>query len=237
VEWLERHVRKAPDTGTVDFDDDSAETRRLVRAVELGLNAEASLLSVVRHQGLEAVIRRHQTAVQQRDTHCQAVLAATETLAATLPQQKQHSQAAAAFKNAVPKAHQTIKSLPKLAADAAEAREELAEDDANRSEQNPVIEAGQKAARQLRSQMRSRSSDALNSQVMLPTWFITALGPLPPAKDTDGWMETAADVLVYRATYQVADPIVALASPPDRSGTRRAARYERLTRELRRWDQ
>jgi hypothetical protein len=87
------------------------------------------------------------------------------------------------------------------------------------------------------TRMRSRSSDALNSQVMLPTWFITVLGPLPPAKDTDGWMETATDVLVYRATYQVAAPIVALGSPPDRSGTRRAARYERLTRELRRWDQ
>ncbi|MBA4866987.1 hypothetical protein H1V43_37985 [Streptomyces sp. PSKA54] len=165
----------------------------------------------MRRQGLEAVIRRHQAAVQRRDTHCQAVLAAAETLATTLPQQKQHSQVAAAFKDAVPKAHQTIKSLktikslPKLAADTAEAREELAEDDANRSEQGRVIEAGQKAARRLRGQMRSRLSDALNSQVMLPTWFITVLGPLPPAKDTDGWMETATDVLVYRAKYQVAD--------------------------------
>jgi hypothetical protein len=236
VEWLERHIRQSPDTETVSFDDDTQETRKLIRAVELGLNAEATLLTAARRQGLEAAISRYQAAVQHRDTQRQAVLAAAEILAASLPQKEQHSQAAAAFKAAVPKARQAQTNLPTLAEAATEARAELAEDDTQRAGQILVISAGQKSAKKLRWQMRGRLADALNQQLMLPTWFITVLGPLPPAKDTDAWMDTATDVLVYRATYQITDPIVALGSPPGGPPTRRFARYERLKRELRRWD-
>ncbi|MGW2563372.1 CopG family transcriptional regulator [Streptomyces sp. NPDC001514] len=235
VEWLERHIRHSPDTETVDFDDDTPETRRLVRTVELGLDAEAGLLTVAQRQGLQAAINRHQAAVRERDAHHQVVLKATETLAGTLPQHKRHTQAAAEFRAAVPKVRQALQDLPLLAMTAAEAREELAEDDTNRARQARVINAARKATQRLHGQMRGRLTNALNRQVMLPTWFVTVLGPLPPAKDTDVWMETATKVLVYRATYQVTDPIVALGPRPDGHRLRLTERYERRSRDLRRW--
>ena len=236
VEWLERHVRRSPETETVDFDDSSPETRKLVRAATLGLDAEAELLDTVQRSVQTFAINRYRLAVQERDKQVQAVLGVAGILAATPPQQEQHGRAAAAFKEAAPKARQAMGTLPELAAAAGRAQAALAEDDERRVEHQRVIDSGRKAAKRLRWMMRSRLAEALNRQAMLPNWFVTVLGPLPPAHDTDAWMEAGADVLVYRATYQVGDPIVALGSPPSDRLSRRGMRYDSLIEALRRWN-
>jgi chromosome segregation ATPase len=236
AEWLERHTRQNPDTETIDFDDTTEETRKLVRAVALGLNAEASLLTAPRRALLQNAINRLETARTQRNTHRQTILTAAEILSTTTPDEPQHRQAAKNVTAAVPQLQRIIDGLPKLIQDATEARTALAGDDASRRAQAATIEAGQKAAKKLRWRMRSRLADAISRQVMLPTWFITVLGPLPPAAETEEWMNTATEVLIYRVTYKVTDPVVALGEEPANPQSRRYHRYQSLRDDLRRWD-
>ncbi|WP_052411413.1 hypothetical protein [Streptomyces sp. NRRL S-118] len=59
---------------------------------------------------------------------------------------------------------------------------------------------------------------------------------MAPPRRAEEWLETALDVLSYRVTYQVTDPVLALGSTPDASQTpRRAARFNELKRDLRDW--
>ncbi|MEU3957329.1 hypothetical protein AB0F45_34360 [Streptomyces achromogenes] len=79
-------------------------------------------------------------------------------------------------------------------------------------------------------------SDALTGTDLLPVWFTTALGPMAPPRRAEEWLETALDVLTYRVTYQVTDPVLALGSAPDASRyPRRTARFKELKRDLRNW--
>ncbi|MEU1374925.1 hypothetical protein ABZ442_14790 [Streptomyces triculaminicus] len=77
-----------------------------------------------------------------------------------------------------------------------------------------VIEAGQRADIKLRIRLRSRLSAALGGKDLLPIWFVTALGPLPPARSANEWMDAATGLLAYRTTYQITDSVVALGDPP-----------------------
>lgn len=68
---------------------------------------------------------------------------------------------------------------------------------------------------------------------MLPVWFVTVLGPAPPADATQERLDLAVDVLVCRITHRITDPVVALGrAPHDAAG---AARHRGLTRALKSW--
>ncbi|MGI5485060.1 hypothetical protein [Streptomyces lavendofoliae] len=59
---------------------------------------------------------------------------------------------------------------------------------------------------------------------------------MAPPRRGEEWLETALDVLAYRVTYQVTDPVLALGSAHDASqNPRRAARFNELKRNLRDW--
>ncbi len=112
----------------------------------------------------------------------------------------------------------------------------LTADDAVRAENLKAIEGGQRADTKLRIRLRSPLSAALSGKDLLPIWFVTALGPLPPARNANDWMDAATNVLAYRATYQVTDSVVALGEPPDnRATSRQRSWHNALTRELKRW--
>lgn len=54
--------------------------------------------------------------------------------------------------------------------------------------------------------------------------FVTVLGPMPPKRSVNEWMDTATDLLAYRIIYGVIDPVVALGAKPDgRRQSRRTA--------------
>ena len=94
----------------------------------------------------------------------------------------------------------------------------------------------QRANTKLRLRLRSRLSDALSGAELLPVWFVTAFGALAPSRNANDWMDAATDVLAYRLTYRITDPVVALGTPPDgHRAPRRTAWHQELTRELRRW--
>jgi hypothetical protein len=88
----------------------------------------------------------------------------------------------------------------------------------------------------LRRTLRSRLSEAIAGTDLLPVWFVTAFGPLPPARKADEWMDAATDLLAYRMTYQVTDKVVALGEPSSGSAApHRRSWHQDLTQELKRW--
>lgn len=50
-------------------------------------------------------------------------------------------------------------------------------------------------------------------------WFVTVLGPVPPARQTQGWTGPAAQVMAYRLTSQITDDVVALGPAPVDNGS------------------
>ncbi|MGW8882862.1 hypothetical protein, partial [Streptomyces mirabilis] len=81
----------------------------------------------------------------------------------------------------------------------------LAADRAATADKQPAIAAGQRAEQRLTLALRSTLADAVSNRLLLPAWFATVLGPAPPARDTERWLECATRVLLYRLTYHVDD--------------------------------
>ncbi|MEU1555603.1 hypothetical protein ABZ517_23195 [Streptomyces scabiei] len=79
-----------------------------------------------------------------------------------------------------------------------------------------------------------RLADAIRDRALLPMWFVTVLGPVPPAHKTQEWMDLATQVLAYRVTYGITDQAVALGPAPNEYVPRRTE-YGELTKDLRRW--
>ncbi|MFF0116769.1 hypothetical protein [Streptomyces prasinus] len=98
-----------------------------------------------------------------------------------------------------------------------------------------LIEQGDKAERKLNWLPRGRLADAIRDRALLPMWFVTVLGPVPPAHKRQKWMDLATQVLAYRVTYGITDQVVALGPAPDEYVPRRTEWYGELTKELRRW--
>ncbi|GAA2500711.1 hypothetical protein GCM10010406_41530 [Streptomyces thermolineatus] len=237
VSALERHLRQAEGAVVVDLDvDRGGKLRGLGLAVEEGLAASEALLSAHRRNVLQLRITQYQQARQALAGHRSTVLDAAAVLASTTAGDPRRKKAEQAFTTAAAEAQKGGERIGRLAESAQGAQAEQAADDARRAKSAAVIEAGQRAHTQLRVRLRSRLSDALTGTDLLPVWFTTALGPMAPPRRAEEWLETALDVLSYRVTYQVTDPVLALGSAPDASeAPRRAARFNELKRDLSDW--
>jgi FdhD protein len=117
---------------------------------------------------------------------------------------------------------------------AVEAAERLGLDEELRRAHAHVIDDGERAWAHLLARLRGRVAEAVGEGALLPAWFTTVLGPIPPAEDTRDWMEAATHLLAYRVTYGITDPVVALGSEPGEGHTaRRRAWHQQLKRQLR----
>lgn len=237
VSALERHLRQAEGAVVVDLDvDRGGKLRGLGLAVEEGLAAEEALLTAHQRHALQVRITHYQQARQALAGHRSTVREAAAVLASTQAGDPRRKKAEQAFTKAAAEAQKGQERIGRLAESARGAQAEQAVDNACRVKSAAVIEAGQRARTQLRLRLRSRLSDALTGTGLLPVWFTTALGPMAPPRRAEEWLETALDVLAYRVTYQVTDPVLPLGSAPDASSApRRAARFIELKRDLRDW--
>ncbi|MFI0977774.1 hypothetical protein ACH4SP_12270 [Streptomyces sp. NPDC021093] len=71
--------------------------------------------------------------------------------------------------------------------------------------------------------------------MLLPVWFVTVLGPAPPARGTEQWLECAIRVLLYRLTCAIDDQVLALGPQPDAAAHHRYWWHKELRESLRRW--
>ncbi|MET8149588.1 hypothetical protein ACIBSW_39305 [Actinoplanes sp. NPDC049668] len=94
------------------------------------------------------------------------------------------------------------------------ARVALAED--ARREQTYRAHRGTAVAEELAVHVQDRIDAAVQTHALFPAWFtITELGHRPPAARTLQWRMVATQVVLYRMTYRVTHPVLALGPPPE----------------------
>jgi hypothetical protein len=228
VEWLERNIRLTETAPEVDLDAAVPQLRELARAAETGNRARAGLLSPSARSGLAEAVQKHTDAVREFRSHREATLQACATLAGTGLHEGVHGAAVARFQGSVADMDLARQQLGRLAGAALDARRRLWEDDEEQARLAPELVGSDRAGDELNDVLRGRLAEAVGTGALLPGWFTDALGPMPPAHDTAGWMDAAVSLLAYRITYEVTDPVLALG--PDPEGTveprRRAWRDE-----------
>jgi chromosome segregation ATPase len=233
VEWLERNIRLQSATAEVELDDVSAAQVELAEVAEEGHVAQAELLPPARRSALEAAVAAHSAAIQAAAHHREGTLAACEVLAETTRNDDRHVTAVAEFRAGVAGLAESRQRASELAAAASEAVEILDKDEQQQVAVADVVADGERAWAELQYRLRSRVADAVGEGALLPAWFTTVLGPIPPAQDTRAWMDVATTLLAYRVTYGVTDPILALGREPGEGETaRRRAWYQQLRRQL-----
>jgi chromosome segregation ATPase len=113
------------------------------------------------------------------------------------------------------------------------ARQELQHD----AEQQQAYRAhpGAAVADRLAAHVRQRIDAALAGYELLPSWFTTVLRHRPPATRAAEWRDAAVQLVLYRITYEITDPVVALGPAP--AGGHRATRHEAVRTALLRLDE
>lgn len=232
VEWLERNLRRAsPEQLTLD--DVPAELRRLAADAEEGGRRQDALMAESVRTTLEGVVAAHAEVVRGLVGHRRAAVAAAGTLASTGWRTPPHRAATTDFEEALAGYRTLREEVSRLAGPALEAAHDLAEDEQQQAAAAGAIESGQAAAAQLRTGLRARLEDAVETGALLPEWFVAALGPLPPSTGSEAWLEAGTELLAYRLSFAVDDPVEPLGPAPDAEfGPRRRAWYRRLHRAL-----
>ena len=175
----------------------------------------------------------HATAVRAQVHHRDIALAACEVLAETARGDERHVTAVAEFRAAVTGLTDARRRIHALAGPALDAASALTGDEEQQVAVADVVADGEHAWTALQSRLRTRVADAVGEGALLPAWFTSVLGPIPPAQDTRAWMDVATSLLAYRVTYGVSDPIVALGRQPSEAETaRRRAWYWQLRRQF-----
>jgi|GEM_PF-2676900 len=234
VEWLERNVRLQESATAVELDDVAPDVFRFAEDAEAGLNARTRLMSAEERSGLQTLVAEHAAASKDQAARLQQALTASRTIAETGHTEDAHRDAVTEFRAAAQAMDEARSRTADLAESARAAQERLAVDDERRIRQADVIAAGERAWDDLQRSLRVRVADAVGEGALLPAWFTSVLGPIPPAEDTRAWMEVAVDLLAYRVTYDITDPSVALGpDPAPEDSPRRRAWHHQLRRRLR----
>ncbi|MBT0771140.1 hypothetical protein KIH74_19525 [Kineosporia sp. J2-2] len=233
VEWLERNIRLQSDVPEVELDALDRRELELAQVAEEGHLARAGLLQPAGRSSLEAAVSAHAAVVRQHSHHREVALEASEVIAGTHRDDPRHAAAVEEFEVAVTGLDETRARVRDLSVPALEAAELLAADEENQVAVADVVSDGERAWGALQGRLRARIADAVGGGALLPSWFTSVLGPIPPAQDTKAWMDVATSLLAYRATYSVTDPVMALGVPPvDGENPRRRAWYHQLRRQF-----
>lgn len=210
--WFERHIRATtPQSTALDIDHGLA---RLADVAENGRRREALLLSSSARAAYEDVIQRDDDARRQSARCRRAAIQASAVIADTEPADPRHVAAATEFQTAY--ATTTVLEQRREAAQDAldRSRTALLEDDQLHAAHDDTIAVGTRADADLRTRLRTRLVQATHEGVLLPVWFTSVMGMSPPP-DAEEWLATGVDLTVYRATYGITHPVVALGPAPD----------------------
>jgi chromosome segregation ATPase len=232
VSWLERRVRAEQDISPVDLDAVDDVIRGLAERARRGLQSEAVLLSDDARVAHQHTIDRLDHLRDRIEKNTEAAVRHSTALAATAFGSDEHAQAGLGYRAAIKARAGDRAQLAAAAAAADAAREALALDDEHREVHGPQVTTGESARAQLHGRLRDRVAAMVAEGALPPAWFTTVLGYQPPADGTQAWLETATAVLMYRVTYKIIDPIVALG--PAAGDTRRQAWRTEITDALRR---
>ncbi|WP_028815218.1 hypothetical protein [Streptomyces flavidovirens] len=235
VQALEAHLLAAGGAPLADLDTIDPEWMKLARTANHGWHVRSGLLPRHQREAHRIKVREYEGAIAERDEHRDKVVEAAGILATQPRTSREFKQAVMDFGMSHTLAERHDQRARKLAGPAQTAQAALAQDDSLRQAKASLIEQGDKAERKLNWLLRSRLAEAIRDRALLPMWFVTVLGPVPPAHKTQEWMDLATQVLAYRVTYGITDQVVALEPAPDEYVPRRTEWYLELTKDLRRW--
>lgn len=216
ITWLENHIRASGGATLAELDADDAETAKQARAIRAGRAAAGRLLTDWQRTPLRSVIEQFDKAMKDAEDAEATIRAAVEQVASTDRKHPGHAIAATTMRKARTKLDTAIATARQLKDERREAIEQLAEDDALRVELSGAISAGQRAETALATRLRTRLVEAVGDRAMLPVWFATTFGPATPATGAQAWLDLATRVMLYRAVYQINDPVLILGPTPAR---------------------
>ncbi|MEV6648289.1 hypothetical protein [Amycolatopsis sp. NPDC051371] len=215
VQALERAVRVSDGVPQVDLDDVGAETRALAAQAARWDDLHKELVTKEQRARYEEEISRL-SSVHAALSRCDAdLLEVMRVLASTDRASRARGDAESSLR-ALSTRRRTLldEEIPAAASAADQARLALREADAVEARIVPQLERAERAWHDLQVRLRTRITDALGSNALLPTWFGHALGVAPPAGASgDAWIRTAASVLAYRVTFGILDPALPLGPP------------------------
>ncbi|VVJ16091.1 Uncharacterised protein [Amycolatopsis camponoti] len=215
VQALERAVRVADGVPQLNLDDVGAETRALAKEAARWDDLHKELVTKEQRARHSAEITRL-SSVQAALSRCDAdLLEVMRVLASTDRGSRARGDAESSLR-ALSTRRRTLldEEIPAAIAAADQARLALREADAVEARIVPQLERAERAWHDLQVRLRTRITDALGSNALLPTWFGHALGVSPPTGASgDAWIRTAASVLAYRVTFGIKDPALPLGPP------------------------
>jgi hypothetical protein len=164
--------------------------------------------------------------------HHRAAVAASRTLATVVVGGARQRRTAASYRRRRRQGAQAHDIVAVERPRAELAKSALAEDE--RRQQQHRGHPGTNAGAALAEHLRARIDEAVRVGALFPAWFtITELGHQPPAGRAAQWREAATSLLLYRLTYRVTDPTVALGPEPEQSDPSRVEWHTRLVQSLR----
>lgn len=235
VRLLDGQIQMAAGVPAADLDTFTKDQHALARTIEQGWNARSLLLGDHDRQTHQVRVRHHRETADKHQTVLTVVVDAVGAFTASRYNTSAHTEAAGRLRTTIAEEARLRQDTARQALRAEESANALSDDASTRADKQPVISAGDRAEKRLTLALRSRLADAISSRALLPAWFVTVLGAVPPARATDQWLETATRVLLYRLTYDIADQVVALGPEPSDADRDRRSWYEQLRKDLRRW--
>lgn len=232
IGWLQRRVRAEQNITAVPLDAADAALRSLADRARQGRQSEAVLLTPADRASHQRQIDALEQLKDRIRSSAETALRHSTTLATTAADSTEHQQAGPAFRQAHGMWTSAQAQLSAVSAYAEKARQALHDDDAQRQKHGPNVMTGESARTTLHGKLRERLNAAVTDAALLPAWFTIVLGHQPPATGTQAWLDTAVSLLMYRITYTVNDPVVALGPPPGDDEPRRVWHRE-LTEALR----
>ena len=232
VDWIERHIRASGNVEVVDLDAVDKELRAAAERAEAGKTARGRWLSDPDRRVRTGWIETHDVAVTDVQVNGRKIVAACADLAGLDWDDSSHRNVRARYRAGRTGWRNARARVAQWEEPAQRARRELSKDDMRRAGDAGTVDAGDRAWTLLTTRLRTTIAQACADGKLLPVWLATPLGPMPPAGKTERWLEVATDLLTYRITYGVTDPVLALGQTPADAGPRRGPWAAKLRRDI-----
>ncbi len=222
VDWLESHVRSFDGAPEANLQPEDEELDAMVRVIEAGAAVEAQLRPEHEVSAARRDVDVHAQYAREHQTAVATLLDSCTALTDLDWKHPDHTDARSAYRTAKSDWEEVTSRLTSTTPAANAGRVILADDQVARTASIDTVVAGRDNEARLLIRLRTRISDAVSTRQLLPIWLSATLGPMPPRGRVDEWLEAATDLLRYRVTYEIHDPVAPVGPvPPDASPRRR----------------
>ncbi|MEU4220089.1 hypothetical protein [Actinoplanes sp. NPDC026623] len=222
IHLIEGRLRLEHGVLPIDLDEVSPVLEPLVAVVREAEDLRSTILDDESRAAYTERITAYEELEKGVEAGRELALDASRALAAERAGRRAFRRAAAAYRRERERLRAQTEELRTTQAGCEAAREALAQDAVQR--QLYRSHRGTKAAEELAVHVQDRIDAAVGAHALFPAWFtITDLGHRPPAARAAQWRVVATQVVLYRMTYRVTHPVLALGPEPE--GGHRAGRH------------